>query len=101
MIFVFGGWTFLRALLSGSSAIALEHIALHHQLTVLQRSITRPRLTRWDRILWVWLARSWTDWQSSPPQSWRGIVKGFACTGAGSPGRIRLVAPGSTPSFVT
>jgi len=65
MIFVFGGWSFLRALLSGSSAIALEHIALRHQLTVLQRSITRPRLTRWDRILWVWLARCWTDWQSS------------------------------------
>ena len=65
MIFVFGGWSFLRALLSGSSAIALEHIALRHQLTVLQRSITRPRLTRWDRILWVWLARCWTDWQFS------------------------------------
>jgi putative transposase len=64
MIFVFGAWTFLRALLSESSAMALEHIALRHQLAVLQRSITRPRLTRWDRILWVWLARCWTHWRS-------------------------------------
>jgi putative transposase len=65
MIFVYGGWTFLRALVSGSSAIALEHIALRHQLAVLRRSITRPRLTRWDRILWVSLARCWTNWRSS------------------------------------
>ena len=25
----------------------------------------RPRLLRWDRILWVWLSRVWTDWRSS------------------------------------
>jgi hypothetical protein len=42
-------WTFLRALLFGSAAIALENLALRHQLVVLQRAVARPRLTRWDR----------------------------------------------------
>ena len=38
MLFVIGVWTFLRALLLGSAAIALENLALRHQLRVLQRS---------------------------------------------------------------
>jgi hypothetical protein len=57
MLFVIGLWTFLRALLFGSVAIALENLALRHQLGVLQRSVRRPRLARRDRILWVWLSR--------------------------------------------
>jgi putative transposase len=65
MIFVIGLWTFLRALSLGSAAIALENVALRHQLAVLQRSVRRPRLSRWDRILWVWLSRLWTTWRSS------------------------------------
>jgi putative transposase len=65
MIFVAGLWTFLRAILVGSAAVALENVALRHQLAVLQRSISRPRLARWDRILWVWLSRLWTNWRSS------------------------------------
>ena len=27
--------------------------------------MVRPHLSRWDRILWVWLSRVWTDWRSS------------------------------------
>ena len=65
MIFVIGLWTFLRALVFGSATIALENPALRHQLLVLQRSVGRPRLARWDRILWVWLSRLWTGWRSS------------------------------------
>ena len=65
MILVIGLSSFLRALLFGSAVVALENMALRHQLAVLQRSVRRPRLSRWDRILWVWLSRVWTDWRSS------------------------------------
>jgi putative transposase len=65
MILVIGLWTFLRAALCGSAAIALENTALRHQLAVLQRSGSRPRLHRWDRILWVWLSRLWGGWRTT------------------------------------
>jgi putative transposase len=52
-------------MLFGSAAIALENLALRHQLGVLERSVRRPRLARWDRILWVWLSRIWPSWRSS------------------------------------
>jgi integrase len=65
MIFVIGLWTLLRVLLFGAAAVTLENLALRHQLLVLQRSVSRPRLARWDRILWVWLSRLWTSWRSS------------------------------------
>jgi putative transposase len=51
MIFVIGLWTFLRVLLFGAAAVALENLALRHQLLVLQRSVSRPRLSRGDRVL--------------------------------------------------
>jgi putative transposase len=65
MIVVIGLWTFLRAWLLGSTTIALENLALRHQLLVLQRSVGRPRLSRWDRIFWVSLSRLWASWRSS------------------------------------
>ena len=65
MILVLGLWTFLRALFRDPAAVALENLALRHQLAVLQRSVRRPRLSRWDRIFWVWLSRVWVGWRSS------------------------------------
>ena len=38
MIFVLGGWAFVRAFLVNSAAVSLENVALRHQLAVLQRS---------------------------------------------------------------
>jgi hypothetical protein len=43
MILVMGFWTFLRAVFFGSAAIALENVALRHQLLVLQREGGRRR----------------------------------------------------------
>ena len=67
MIYVIGLWTFLRAVLFGSAAVAIENLALRHQLLVLQRSVGRPRLARWDRILWVWLSRVWVGSTTTVP----------------------------------
>ena len=65
MILLIGFWTFLRAVFFGSAAVALENVALRHQLLVLQRSVGRPCLARWDRVFWVWLSRVWVSWRSS------------------------------------
>jgi hypothetical protein len=64
MILVPGLWIFLRALVTGPAAIALENGTAPPPL-VLQRSVGRPRLSRWDRIFWVWLSRVWGSWRSS------------------------------------
>ena len=64
MLFAIGCWIFLRVFFSGSAAIALENLALRHQLAVLQRSV-RPRFRRWDRAFWVGLSRLWKHWRSS------------------------------------
>jgi putative transposase len=47
------------------TALQLEVLALRHQLGVLQRSVKRPRLTTFDRLLWVWLCRVWPEWRSA------------------------------------
>ena len=65
MILAIGLCTFLRTLLTGSAAVALENLALRHQLLVLQRSVRRPRLARRDRVLWVCLSQVWAGRRSS------------------------------------
>jgi putative transposase len=59
----------LCAFLAGSfrsrTALQIEILALRHQLTVLQRSVTRPRLSATDRWLWTWLFRIWSEWRTA------------------------------------
>jgi putative transposase len=62
----------LRALLFSSLAffrtrrqLAVEILALRHQLGVLKRSTKRPRLTNADRGLWVLLSRRWPGWRDA------------------------------------
>ena len=39
---------------------------MRHQLQVLERSRPqRLRLTRADRLLWVWFSRAWTEWRAA------------------------------------
>ena len=55
----------LRAFLMPRGNIIAENLALRHQLGILQRSVKRPMLRQWDRILWVWLSRFWAGWRSA------------------------------------
>src|SRR6266702_2089527 len=45
--------------------LALENLALRHQIGVLTRALgdRRPRLGNWDRALWVTLVRRWEAWR--------------------------------------
>ncbi len=46
--------------------LVFEHLALLHQVWILQRSGThRPRLTPWDRLFWLILSRLWPRWRGS------------------------------------
>ena len=42
-----------------------EILALRHQITVLRRSVNRPKLRAWDRLLWIGLLRFWPQWRSA------------------------------------
>lgn len=54
----------IRALPMPRAALAAENLALRQQLAVLKRSVPRPLIRARDRLWWVLLRRSWTDWQS-------------------------------------
>ena len=54
-----------RSLLNTQRKLALENLALSHQIGVLKRTLgsRRQHLNHWDRGLWVVLSRLWTGWQ--------------------------------------
>jgi hypothetical protein len=45
------------------AALQLEIIALRHQLGMLQRSVKRPKLNRFDRCLWACFCGVWAEWR--------------------------------------
>jgi hypothetical protein len=54
----------LRDCLRSRACLQLEILAFRHQLHVLERSQARRlRLTRVDRLPWVWLSRGWRHWR--------------------------------------
>lgn len=56
----------LRGCVRSRAALQCEVLALRHQLQVLARSRPRRlRLTRADRLLWVWFSRAWTEWRAA------------------------------------
>src|SRR3954452_663815 len=54
---------FVRLLLSGHQAVALENAALRMQIAAFQRKRKRPLLTTLDRIFWVALRSVWSGWR--------------------------------------
>jgi hypothetical protein len=57
--------TAASAAFKSRATLHLENLALRHQLSVLRRSVKRPKLTSADRLLWAWLCEVWIDWRSS------------------------------------
>ena len=56
----------VRGTVRSRATLQLEILALRHQLHVLQRSRRRRiHLTQADRLLWVWLSRTWAEWRSA------------------------------------
>jgi putative transposase len=55
----------LPFLVGGHRQLALENLALRHQLAVYKRTVTRPRLRPSDRLLWAGLAKIWTGWRQA------------------------------------
>jgi putative transposase len=59
-LFVF---RFVRLLLSGHQAVAIENAALRMQIGAFQRKRKRPLLTTSDRMFWTTLRSLWCDWR--------------------------------------
>ena len=53
----------LLALLRSRRDLTLENVVLRHQLQVALRTNPSPRLTKADRVLWVWLRGTWPAWR--------------------------------------
>src|SRR5713226_4167725 len=45
--------------------VALENLALRHQLAVYKKTVTRPKVRRSDRLFWVALSRVWAGWRQA------------------------------------
>jgi hypothetical protein len=45
--------------------LALENLALRHQLAVYERQNRKPRLADHDRLIWIGLRRLWPRWQTA------------------------------------
>jgi putative transposase len=55
----------LSSVFKTRAALQLENLALRHQLGVLHRSVKKPKVTLFDRLLWAWLCGVWADWRSA------------------------------------
>ena len=55
----------LKSLVIARFHLALENLALRHQVEVLERSGKRPKLRQRDRVFWVLLSALWPDWRSA------------------------------------
>jgi hypothetical protein len=57
MILGIGLWSFARVLVAGAGPVAIENLARRHQLAVLQRSVSRPRLSLGSDLVGVAVLR--------------------------------------------
>ena len=55
---------FLILVLSDHKQVALENVALRHQVAVLTREKKRPRVCDRDRLFGIALKKLWMDWST-------------------------------------
>src|SRR6267378_8123035 len=55
----------LPILCGGHRQVALENLALRHQLAVYKKMVNRPKLLSGDRLFWVALSRVWAGWRQA------------------------------------
>ncbi len=84
--------------------LALEYLALRHQLAVLKRRVPKPRLQRTDRLFWVILKSCWPNWRAAliicQPETVIGWERaGFRMFGQWKSGR-RRGRPGKDPEVI-
>ena len=66
MKFFFRIFAFMQSLLfvfSSRNELLLRIVALEQQLIVFKKNTPRPKLSRFDRILWVWFKCLYVNWQ--------------------------------------
>ena len=56
---------YLLSCLRPEHDLALENLALRHQIAVLNRPAHKPRLQGKDRLFWVVLKGGWPNWRSA------------------------------------
>lgn len=59
--------------------LALEDVALRHQLAVLQRQTKKPRFKNHDRLIGIALRRLWPDWDKALVLVQPATVVKWAC----------------------
>ena len=59
------GNRFLVLVFGGHKQVALENIALRHQLAVLTSEKKRPQLRDRDRLFWITLKKLWKHWRTA------------------------------------
>ena len=55
---------FLLCAFRSRRTMALRILVLEHLVRVLKRTTERPRITEWDRALWVTISRTWSQWRA-------------------------------------
>ena len=55
----------LRAFFKSKKEMAAENLCLREQVASLCRKNPRPKLTKRDKIFWVWMSKVWSKWETA------------------------------------
>ena len=55
----------LYSILNPYIDLSMENMVLRQQLTAFKRENPRPKLTKFDRVFWVWIRMFWNRWKNA------------------------------------